>query len=209
MTHTLHRCGTVESLKDDYVLIAMVNKVNKAQVGHLFSRVAEIMFESGLCNTGSTFLQVNLPMGFDRKEFVERIAGANALLCSFPSKESLRKALTALRREKLGISITVSGLIDEVESMAEELDIRPHTINYSLGVIGNTQRLAEPETMEVTTMCGHALIAGNLVKKGIQEIARGGMTPEGAAMMVAKPCICGIFNLNRAAALMQQQAARM
>ena len=206
MTHTLHRCGNIESLKDDYVLIAMVNKVNRDKVRPLLSKVAKIMFESGLCNTGSTLLGTNVPLGFDREDFIKRIAGANALLCSFSNKENLRKALTALKEARLGISITVSGLVDEVESLAEELEIKPHTINLSLGIIGNTKRLAAPEIMEVTTMCGHALISRNLIKKGIKEIADGAMIPEDASMMVARPCICGIFNLNRAAALMQERA---
>lgn len=208
MTHSLHRCGTVESLKEDYVLITMINKVNAAFTRPALSKVAEIMFEAGLCNIGSTFLSTNLPIGFDKAEFIKGISGANTLLCSFPSRDSLKKALIALKEADLGISVTVSGLIDEVKALAEELELKPHTVNLSLGVIGKTEKLAEPEIMDVTTMCGHALIAANLVKKGIQDVKSGDKTPEEASWMAAKPCICGIFNVDRAAQLIKQQAAK-
>ena len=144
MTHSLHRCGSVESLEGDYVMIAMVSKGNKPALASEFPRVARIMFDAGLVNTGSTMLRTNLPLGFDREQFIEGLAGSNALLCTFSNKEALKKALIELKEEKIGISITVSGLIDEVHALAEELELTPHTVNLSMGVIGKTEKLPKP-----------------------------------------------------------------
>lgn len=207
MTHTLHRCGSVESLKGDFVLIAMASREkNRSVVASEFPRVARIMFEAGLANIGSVKLRTNIALGFDREEFIQGVVGSNALLCTFSNKEALRAALVALKKANIGISITVSGLIDEVHALAEELNLKPHTVNLSLGVIGKTDRLPEPEILEMTTMCGHALVTEGLVRRGVKDVAGGAKEAEEVALMIGKPCICGIFNLDRAARLLRAAA---
>ena len=54
------------------------------------------------------------------------------------------------------------------------------------------------EVLEVLTMCGHGMISKNLVAKAIDQVKRGKKTPHEAAVMVAQPCVCGIFNVSRA-----------
>ena len=81
-----------------------------------------------------------------------------------PAAEKLRQVLRQLKEEDLGISITVSGIVDEVFGLANELGLQPHTVNLSLGIHGKTELLPPEETLELTTMCGHALMAKELVK---------------------------------------------
>jgi hypothetical protein len=208
MTHSLHRRGSRESLRGDYVMVCRTSKVNKAVTGPVLSRIAEIIFEVGVSNTGSSYLETNIPLGLDREMFKARIAEAHGLLCSFSSKEKLEQVLARIHEEKLGISITVSGLIDEVVPLAQSMGIKPHTINLSMGILGKKEKLADEELLEYTTMCGHALIATNLVKKGIADVASGKKSPREASMMIGAPCICGIFNLDRSELMLQKPASR-
>src|SRR5665647_1374884 len=124
---------------------------------------------------------------------------------SFSSKEKLAEVLRRLKEADLGLSITVSGLLDEVIPLAQEMGIKPHTANLSMGILGRTDKLADEETLEFTTMCGHALIAANLVKKGISDVARGAKTLREASDMIGAPCVCGIYNLDRSDLLLQQR----
>ncbi len=204
MTHSLHRCGTIESLKGDYVLLARV--AGRPPVAPELARIAEIIFEVGPTNTGSSRIKTNMALGFDKEEFIRQIPGASVLLASFSSKEKIGQALKKLIEADLGISIVVSGLIDEVIPLAQELGLRPHTINLSMGIIGKTEKLPEQEILDLTTMCGHALIAANLVRKSIREVASGAKTPREASTTLAKPCVCGIFNLDRSDLLLAKQA---
>ncbi|MHB0868006.1 MAG: hypothetical protein ACYC66_01240 [Chloroflexota bacterium] len=207
MTHSLHRRGSLESLKNDFVMVARTSKVNKATTAPALSRVAEIVLEVGVSNTGSSVLETNIPLGLKKDEFVRQIPSAHGMLCSFSSKERMRETLRRLKEEDLGISITASGVIDEVIPMAQELGIKPHTINLSMGILGKTTKLAEEEVLELTTMCGHALISANLVRKGLQEVACGAKTPREASNMLGTPCVCGIYNLDRSDVLLRQRAA--
>lgn len=197
MTHSLHRRGKIEDLREDYVVVAMTSKENKEATKPVLKDVAKIYFEVGVSNTGSSGLEINIPMGFDKEWFIESIPKSHGLLCSFSSKAKLREALKKLKEADLGISITVSGVIDEVIPMAQEVGLKPHTINLSLGIIGKTEKLPDEEILQYNTMCGHALISNNLIRKGIGDVLCGSKTAREASMMIAKPCVCGIYNLDR------------
>lgn len=209
MTHSLHRRGSVESLKGDYVMIARTSKVNKAIVAPGLAKVAEVIFEVGVSNTGSSALETNIPLGFDREDFISRIPGAHGLLCSFSSQEKLVEVLRRLKQLDLGLSITVSGLTEEVVPLAQELGIKPHTANLSMGILGRKEKLADESVLEFTTMCGHALIAANLVKKGLADVSSGAKTPREASMMLGAPCVCGIYNLDRSDILLKERTAQI
>lgn len=64
--------------------------------------------------------------------------------------------------------------------MAREVGLQPHTINLSLGIRGKKELPPGPEVLELTTMCGHALVARNLVRKAVAEVRAGRMAPEEA-----------------------------
>ena len=209
MTHSLHRRGSIESLKGDYVVITRPSKVNKAQISCKMSQAAEIMLEVGVANIGSSVLETNIPLGLEREDFIKRIPTAHALLCSFSSKEKLREALRRLKEADTGLSVTVSGLIDEVIPLAQELGIKPHTINLSMGILGAADKLEEEEILEFTTMCGHALIAANLVKKGIRDVTCGAKTAREASLEMGAPCVCGIYNLDRSVELLRKAASHV
>ncbi len=52
-------------------------------------------------------------------------------------------------------------------------------------------------------MCGHSLVPVALVKKMIADVQKGKVSPDKAAEKLARNCLCGIFNPNRAAKLLR------
>jgi hypothetical protein len=205
MTHSLHRGGSAESLKNDYVLIARSSiDVNRVGCGNKFQRIRQILNGVGPVNAGMAETGENMAHGLDVKRWLER-TNDDTIICSvFSSKDKLRRVLQQLKDQDLGISITVSGLIDEVFGVAKELDLKPHTVNLSLGVHGKTDLLPPQDVLQQTTMCGHALVSTALAQQLKVQVAAGKITAKEAARRLAEPCVCGIFNMERAEALLQE-----
>ena len=114
--------------------------------------------------------------------------------------------LAELKERDYGISIVVSGLIEKVFGICDEVGLQPHTIDLALGVWGNKKLLPKAELMNITTMCGHALVAPSLIDDLVSQVKTGRLTAEQAAIELAKPCVCGIFNQKRAADLITELA---
>jgi len=206
MTHSLHRQGTVESLKNDYVMYARSAKgINMETAREKLMRIVEIAFEEGLNNSGSSYHRASVAAGnWDKEAAMAAQKDTYGFICCYDDREKMKRVLERLKEEDLGISIVVSGLIDQVMDMAREVGLQPHTINLSLGIRGKKELLPGPEVLEFTSMCGHALVANNLVRKAMEDVKTGAKTPEEAARMVGTPCLCGIVNLTRAAEKLQQ-----
>ena len=108
----------------------------------------------------------------------------------------------------MGLSVIISGIYEKVDACIEKAGLKHHTGNFSLGVWGKTEKLPSNDLLEVTTMCGHAMISPNLVKEMVKEIKAGTKTPEKAAKLLAPNCDCGVFNIKRAADLMKAMAGK-
>jgi hypothetical protein len=126
----------------------------------------------------------------------------------FTSKDDATQFMRDLKEADLGISVVASGLFEEIFQCCRKAGITPHTANYSLGVHGRTEKLPPEEVLEITTMCGHSLVTGGLVKKLIADVKKGKVSPEKAAEKLAGSCLCGVFNPRRAARLLGLIAAK-
>jgi hypothetical protein len=105
------------------------------------------------------------------------------------------------------ISIVLSGLFDDVHRCCRRTGSREHTYLHSLGFFGRTENLPSEDELEVVTMCGHGLIAANRVRWLVEEIRTGETTPAEAAENVARPCVCGIVNRERAGEVFRRLVA--
>jgi len=202
MTHTLHRRGTRESLSEDYTVM-MLQSVGINDEGHVpkIQEFLRIALRHNPKNIGS------LSMGgmIDKPE--EVIANASKIgHAVFDNKEDLTAVLKELKKADLGISVIVGGIFENVDECLEKAGLQHHTANFSLGIWGKTEKLPSDNILEVTTMCGHALISPNLVKEMVKEIKAGSKTPEQAAKVLMPQCACGVFNPARAAKLMAAMA---
>ena len=203
MTHTLHRRGSVEDLHEDYVvLILTVPKVNRESGEEKMRQIWEVFshYEKDLCNFGNHDPNRDgeeLYNMEDLKKAKSRIAHA-----VFKDRDTLKACLKELKDRDFGISVVVSGLYDEVGEICTEVGLSPHTVNQSLGVHGCTENLPDETILEIHTMCGHAMVAPNLIRYVISEIQGGNMTVEKAAKELSRMCDCGIFNTDRAEKLL-------
>ena len=199
MTHSLHRLGTVEELQGDYVLLVTpaigFNHEGKTEA---LRKVVDIVFDSGPNNIASIEATGTIYTGTTKSDIVDNMHDRGRVRCCFDSREKMADVIRRLGDANLGLSITVSGLADEVVQMAKDAGFEPHTINLSLGVHGNTGCLPSESVREITSMCGHALVASNLAKAMIKEVKAGRKSLDDAAVKLAQPCFCGIFNTERA-----------
>ena len=204
MTHSLHRTGTAESLMEDFVLIARpAMGFNEPGAAGKIRRMLEIIFEVGPANLGSLESGGTVAGGLDLAAVMAGLDDKSGIRCAFSSRKKLTEVLRRFHEEDLGLSVTVSGIVDNVFSMCDEVGLEPHSINLSLGVHGNTALLPDEQVGELTTMCGHALIASSLVKKVMNDVKCGRTTARDAAIEAGKTCACGLFNLDRAEGILR------
>jgi hypothetical protein len=124
----------------------------------------------------------------------------------FVKQDQVVDVLKELKEADIGMSVVVSGIFEKVDECLGKAGLKHHTANFSLGVWGKTEKLPSNDILEVTTMCGHAMVSANLVKSMVDDIKAGRKTPDEAAKIMTPQCACGIFNPNRAAKLLAAMA---
>lgn len=92
-------------------------------------------------------------------------------LAVFDNPESVIGFLTALKKEDLGLSVVVSGLMDQVKECCDHAGLKVHTINLSLGTFGKTEKMAGSREREITHV-RHGMITGDLVLYHVDRIAK-------------------------------------
>ena len=207
MTHTLHRLGSAESLCNDHVLLIMPARgINMEGFEDRMRQAWRIIagYADDLVNFG------NLTQGNRYKTTLEKLQQVDSRLAHavFKSTEALKRCLLDLKAAELGPSVVVSGIQDTVFDLCREIGITPHTVNLSLGIHGRVDLLPSEPVLEITTMCGHALIASGLVESKVADIKNGRKSAREAAHEMAALCECGIFNPDRAQMLLENLAGR-
>jgi hypothetical protein len=122
----------------------------------------------------------------------------------FTDLDTLQKVIEELIRANLGISINISGLLDEVHACCQKAGIARHSAEQSLGFWGAKDRLPEREVLELNTLCGHGMVSFNLIRKMIEYVKLRRLSPKKAATILAKCCECGAFNPVRAEMLLEK-----
>lgn len=139
---------------------------------------------------------------------LNRVADRSVVHAVFTDKSEAMSYLEALKKADLGIPVVISGIFEEIFSGCKGIDIKPHTIHFSLGSFGKTELLPEEDVLWITTMCGHHQVAPNHVKDLVKEVKAGKISPDEAGKELAKQCVCGIFNPARAAKIIKKMAEK-
>ena len=208
MTHTLYREGSEESLKNDFVFVITGAKgFNKKGCAPRLREMLRIISSFSPVNMGSMEVG-NLGRGMPTKEIINNVTDAAIAQAAFDDKETAVKVLRALKEADLGISVTISGLTDEVKEIMREAGVGdyPHTSNIALGFMGRREKAASDDARLITTMCGHHMISSGIAEHLLKMIKDGRITPMDAAIRLSKQCTCGAFNTVRAAQLLEQLA---
>jgi hypothetical protein len=228
MTNTLHRYSDhyaverprgVPPVENDYIVFAMasrnLNDDNLVEKYQTFSRLA---LRHNPVNVGDATKgglhrpepRLN-PLAHwkrDRRPDPERlirdIDGHTVMAAVFETFADTAAFVRDLQAADLGVSINISAPMALAKRCCQEVGIRRHSVEYSLGFQGRVDRLPDKTVIEISTMCGHGMVSHNLVKKLLDWIKEGRRTPQEATTCLARFCLCGVFNTARAAELFER-----
>ncbi len=223
MTNTLHRYGTAETLRHDFIVFAMAGKgfndegsLDKAKA---FLRAAikyqPINMGNALVNSlyrpekDLSFIKLYF-IGRKQKttyeKLIDEIPAAGSAAVVFDDAERVKNFIRDVKALDLGLSVNVSALVDDVRDICGEVDITPHAVEYTLGFHGNTDKLPDSDTLSISTMCGHGMVSSHFARKMMDRVKEGRMDPQDAACCMAKFCVCGVFNISRAMRILNSVA---
>jgi len=204
MTHTLHRRGSVDSMSRDYVFICIPAKgFNDQGSDAKLAEFLRISLRHKPVNIGC----VPKPGNMYANPTDDIIAQAHGVAHAVYDNEQAATAfLKDLVAADLGISIVFTGLLDKVNECCKKAGLTRHTVEYSLGLWGNTDDMPEEDVLQVTTMCGHGMLSPALVRQMVDQVRRGQTTAREVAETLGSQCTCGVFNPSRAAELIDAMA---
>jgi hypothetical protein len=213
VTNTLHRFGPASSFRDDYVVFAICSrgKNDKDALPKLrqflsmaipFKPVNLGDARHGGClrpsNEMSPFNHWTRDMTPDLEEVVRGLDAPTTVAAVFDNRAAAVDFLKKVKEADLGMSINISTSVENAEACCHEVGIPRHSVGYSLGFEGKTEKLPNTQTMLLSTMCGHGMVSHSLAKKMIDWVKEGRRTPEQAVTYMARFCSCGVFNPSRA-----------
>jgi hypothetical protein len=209
VTNTLHRKGTPSSLKNDYVIFCTMAKgINSQGSGPKIQEFIRICLKYNPVNMGDGYLGNILQEDVGIQRFLSERSDGEGAAAVFTDLDTLQKVIDELIRADLGVSINISGLLDEVQACCRKAGMERHSVEHSLGVWGAKVRLPEREILEVNTLCGHGMVSFNLIRKMVEYVKLRRLTPQKAANLMAKCCECGAFNPVRAEQLLEKMVKK-
>ena len=219
MTNTLHRFGDAQSFHDDYVVFAIASKGRNDQGAvPKLKRFLEMALEFGPVNLGDArhggALRPSRKMNPtahwkrdvmpDFRAVIEGVDTATTVAAVFDNRGVAEDFVRKVKEADLGLCINISTSIDGADACCEAAGLHRHSVGYSLGFEGKTEKLPNAQVLMLSTMCGHGMISHSLAKKMIDWVKEGRRTPEQAVTYLTRFCSCGVFNPSRACRLLQQ-----
>lgn len=218
MTNTLHRYGNAESFYDDYIVFATpANGKNDAGSIPKLKRFLELALPFKPVSIGdpvhggtlrpspnlSTSANWHRDMTPDFRAVIEGIDEPASVVAIFDSLSAAEKFLKVASEADLGLSVNISSSIEGAQKCCRFAGIKRHSVGYSLGFEGATEKLPNTQLLTLSTMCGHGMISTSLAKKMIDWVKEGRRTPEQAVTYLARFCSCGVFNPHRAQRILE------
>ena len=199
MTHTLNRTGLqTDPSSKEYIFLCMIPAADKGQKTCEMTEICEILIKHKPLN------MIGLPADLDEAGLIRMAQRSTILTAVFTDRQTIETVVKEIKEKNLGISVVLSGLFDEINTVCRNTGTCEHTHNISLGVFGKTDQLPDEETMEITTQCGHALISSHYVDHIVKQVKKGRMTCEEGMIKLVKPCVCGIANPKRIKASLEK-----
>ncbi len=208
MTHTLHRYGKLDTLNDDLVFLSMSAKgfANEKGSGEKMKKTLEIAQRHNPVNMGDMKTGNILAMTVD--EIIKNVVDTSIVHAVFANIEDAAAFAKEVKEAALGISLVISAPFNRAWKVADMAGCIGHTIEYSGGIWGKTEKLPAPEILEFTTMCGHGMISPYLVEDVIKRVKGGEISANNGALEIGKQCCCGIYNPDRSGKLLKALATK-
>ena len=218
MTNTLHRYGSAESFYDDYVIFAIPSrgKNDKGSVPKL-KQFLEMALPFKPVNLGdalnggalrprrdmSPTAHWKRDMTPDFRGVIDGLTGPTTVAAVFDDRVHAEDFVKTVKAADLGLCINISTSIDGAEQCCHAACQPRHSVGYSLGFEGKTEKLPNTQVLSLSTMCGHGMISSSLAKKMIDWVKEGRRTPEQAVTYMARFCSCGVYNPARAKRILE------
>jgi hypothetical protein len=213
MTNTLHRFGDAESFHDDYIVFAIPSKSNKdPNALPKLHRFLEIAMEYKPVNLGDArhggalrssknlgpWSHWKRDMQPNFQAVIKGLTVATTCAAVFDNPDAAEQFVKRIKEENLGMSVNISTSVEGAERCCNFACLDRHSVGYSLGFEGKTEKIPNSQVATLSTMCGHGMISHSLAKKMIDFVKENRRTPEQAASYLSRFCSCGIFNPARA-----------
>ena len=218
MTNTLHRFGNAESFYDDYIVFAIPSKSNKdPNALPKLHRFLEIAMEYKPVNLGETrhggALRPSKNLGPlahwkrnmkpDFEAVLKGLTVATTCAAVFDNPSAAEQFVKRVKEENFGMSVNISTSIEGAERCCNYACLDRHSVGYSLGFEGKTEKIPNSQVAMLSTMCGHGMISHSLAKKMIDFVKENRRSPEQAVTYLSRFCSCGIFNPARAKRILE------
>ena len=204
MTHSLHRLGS--HMDHEIVFILTPSRgVNSDGAEEKIKQFLDIIISHQPVHYGDDRVGNQYTAGYE--SIVRNLEGITNIHAVFNDLETATCALKEIVAADLGLSVVVSGFFENANACCRSAGLRYHSIEHSLGIWGNKDRLPDDKTLEILTMCGHGLVSANLIKLLTDAVRKNEKTAAEAAEQMAELCLCGIFNTDRAALILSELAA--
>jgi hypothetical protein len=218
MTNTLHRFGDAESFYDDYIVFAIPSKTNKdPNALPKLHRFLEIALEYKPVNLGDArhggalrssknlgpLAHWNRDMKPDFQAVIKGLTVPTTCAAVFDNPTAAEQFVKRVKEENFGMSVNISTSIEGAERCCNYACLDRHSIGYSLGFEGKTEKIPDSQVTMLSTMCGHGMISHSLAKKMIDFVKENRRSPEQAVTYLSRFCSCGIFNPARAKRILE------
>ena len=219
MTNTLHRYGDAASFEDDYIIFATPsNRRNDIDSIPKLKKFLEMALPFKPVNLGDPVhggalrpsrdlgpqSHWNRDMKPNLRAVIDGINEPASVVAIFDNRGSAEGFLQAVVEADLGLSVNISTSIEGAEECCRAAGIPRHSVGYSLGFEGATDKLPGTQVLKLMTMCGHGMISASLAKKMIDWVKEGRRNPEQAVTYMARFCSCGVFNPHRAQRIFEE-----
>jgi hypothetical protein len=224
MTNTLHRYGDAASFRDDYVVFAIPSRGRNDQ-GSVpkLKKFLEMALPFKPVNLGDAIHGGALrpsrhmhPTAHwkrdatpDFRAVIDGVDAPTTVAAVFDNRVAAEDFVKAVKQADLGLSVNVSTSIDGAEQCCHAACLPRHSVGYSLGFEGKTEKLPNSQVLMLTTMCGHGMISSSFAEKMIDWVKEGRRTPAEAVTYMARFCSCGIFNPARAERILEEARTKI
>ena len=224
MTNTLHRYGSAESFNDDYIVFASPsNGKNDVDSIPKLKKFLEMALPFKPVNIGDPVhggalrpsrelrTSANWKRDFspDFRAVIDGIDEPASVVAIFDNQLAAEQFLKVVAEADLGLSVNMSASVEGAEECCKFAGITRHSVGYSLGFEGTTEKLPNTQILTLATMCGHGMISSSLAKKMIDWVKEGRRTPEEAVTYMSRFCSCGVFNPARAKRVLEEARKKM
>jgi len=204
--------GDRPALENEFIIMAQCARgLNEEGAAHKLKQILEIFARHNPVNMSNLIGEEEsrcLARGATIDEILSKTTNRDAIHAVFINKEVTKQVLKEIKKADIGISVIASGVFDEIFKLADDVGITaPRTVNLSLGIIGNVDRLPPETILKILTQCGHGLVSRQLVEQQIELVRTNKKTAQQAAAILARNCVCGAFNPVRAANLIDKYIA--